>query len=112
MGLISDLRARGSQPATADAAPSKVATRGTRRWGCGLIVATTASLLVACGGAGQTGPPTLNWYIFHEPSGSFQAAAASCSAAAHGRYDIKLQELPAAADAQRQQLVRRSAAKD
>jgi len=51
-------------------------------------------------------------YIFHEPSGSFQAAAGSCSAASGGAYTIKLRELPAAADAQREQLVRRSAAKD
>ena len=73
-----------------------------------------AVLLGACGGTtGSTGgTPTLNWYIFHEPSGSFQAAAAACSAASGGAYNIKIQELPAAADAQRQQLVRRSAAKD
>ena len=67
-----------------------------------------ASVVAASAG----GTPTLNWYIFHEPSGSFQAAAAACSKASGGEYDIKIQELPAAADAQRQQLVRRSAAKD
>jgi multiple sugar transport system substrate-binding protein len=64
------------------------------------------------GGGGESGPATLNWYIFHEPSGSFQAAAADCSKASGGAWTIKLQELPAAADAQREQLVRRSAAKD
>jgi multiple sugar transport system substrate-binding protein len=87
--------------------------RGLRRWRTTLVVAV-ASVLAACAaGAGAGGStPTLNWYIFHEPSGSFQAAAASCSSASGGAYTIKLQELPAAADAQRLQLVRRSAAKD
>ena len=77
-------------------------------------VMAAAALLAACGGGtgGGSGTPTLNWYIFHEPSGSFQAAAADCSAASGGAYSIKIQELPAAADAQREQLVRRSAAKD
>jgi multiple sugar transport system substrate-binding protein len=78
-------------------------------------VALAAVLLAACGGSaggGAGGRPTLNWYIFHEPSGSFQAAAASCSAASGGEYSIQIRELPAAADGQRAQLVRRSAAKD
>jgi multiple sugar transport system substrate-binding protein len=87
---------------------------GTRGWRRPLVVVAVATLLAACGGngGGGSGKPTLNWYIFHEPSGSFQAAAAACSKASGGEYDIKIQELPAAADAQRQQLVRRSAAKD
>jgi multiple sugar transport system substrate-binding protein len=88
---------------------------GIGGWRRGLVVVAAASLLAACGGGGGGGgggPATLNWYIFHEPSGSFQAAAADCSAASGGAYSIKIQELPAAADGQRQQLVRRSAAKD
>jgi multiple sugar transport system substrate-binding protein len=74
-----------------------------------------AFLLAACGGGTggeEGGTATLNWYIFHEPSGSFQAAAADCSRASGGAYTIKIQELPSTADAQREQLVRRSAAKD
>jgi multiple sugar transport system substrate-binding protein len=88
---------------------------GLRGWRRGLMVALAGVLLAACGGTaggGNGGTPTLNWYIFHEPSGSFAAAAASCSAASGGEYRIQIRELPAAADGQREQLVRRSAAKD
>ena len=62
--------------------------------------------------AGRRRHPTLNWYIFHDVSGSFPADAAACSAASGGEYTIQIRELPAAADGQREQLVRRSAAKD
>jgi multiple sugar transport system substrate-binding protein len=93
--------------------------RGRRRGGRPVVLAAAmaaAWLLAACGGGTSTttsgGTPVLNWYIFTEPSGSFQAAAADCSKAANGAYTIKIQDLPKAADAQRQQLVRRSAAKD
>ena len=61
---------------------------------------------------GETAGTRSARHQFHEPSGSFAAAAAHCSKASGGAYDIKIQELPAAADAQREQLVRRSAAKD
>jgi multiple sugar transport system substrate-binding protein len=89
--------------------------RGVRAWRRGLLVALAASLLAACGGTSggsAGGTPTLNWYIFNEPSGSYQAAAADCSAASGGEYNIQIQELPSGADGQREQLVRRSAAKD
>jgi multiple sugar transport system substrate-binding protein len=90
--------------------------RRLRAWRRGLLVALAATLLAACGGGtaggGGGGTPTLNWYTFPEPSGSFAAAAKECSAASGGEYSIAIQELPTAADGQREQLVRRSAAKD
>jgi multiple sugar transport system substrate-binding protein len=90
--------------------------RGLRAWRRGLLLVLAGTLLAACGGtaSGQSagGTPTLNWYIFHDVSGSFPADAAACSAASGGEYNIQIRELPAAADGQREQLVRRSAAKD
>jgi ABC-type glycerol-3-phosphate transport system substrate-binding protein len=89
--------------------------RGVRAWRRGLLVGLAAALLAACGGTtagGGGGTPTLNWYIFHEPSGSFETAAKVRSAASGGEYIIQIPEQPSAADGQREELVRRSAAKD
>jgi multiple sugar transport system substrate-binding protein len=66
--------------------------------------------LAGCGGGGRV--VKLNYYIFPEPSGSFAKAAADCSMASGGRYQIVLNSLPSDSDSQRQQLVRRLAAKD
>ena len=75
----------------------------------GLATLTAAS----CGGsASASGPVTLNWYIFPEFSGAFVKSAADCSRQSNGAYRIKIQTLPNAADGQRQQMVRRLAAKD
>jgi multiple sugar transport system substrate-binding protein len=76
----------------------------------GLSVALVAGVIAGCGGS--SGPPTLNWYIFPEPSGSFAHAAQVCSKASGGKYTIALNTLPTDADGQRQELVRRLAAKD
>jgi multiple sugar transport system substrate-binding protein len=74
-----------------------------------------AMITASCGsnttGAGA-GTPTLAWYIFPEPSGSFAAAASECSKASNGEYNIQMHILPAAADGQRQEMVRRLAAGD
>ena len=80
-----------------------------------LFYVAVASLLVAtsCGsGSSAGGSNTLNWYIFPEPSGSFAAAAKECSEASNGKYDIQLRFLPAEADGQRGEMVRRLAADD
>jgi multiple sugar transport system substrate-binding protein len=66
--------------------------------------------MLACGGGGSGN--TVNWYVFKEPSGAYDQAAASCSQQSGGRYQIKIRPLPTNADTQREQLVRRLAARD
>ncbi len=69
--------------------------------------------LSSCGGSSsQAGAAHLNWWVFPEPGGAYAKAAAGCSQASGGGYDITLQDLPTGADGQRQQLVRRLAAHD
>jgi multiple sugar transport system substrate-binding protein len=86
-------------------------SRTTRRLGALLAAAATTVLLAACGSSGK-GPVTLNWYVFPEPSGSFQAAATECSNNSHGAYNIKINFLSTSSDQQRVSLVRRLAAND
>ncbi|MEV6010795.1 ABC transporter substrate-binding protein [Streptomyces sp. NPDC051976] len=54
----------------------------------------------------------MNWYNFPDDSGALAGAAKDCGAASGGRYRISYNKLPRTADGQRQQLVRRLAAKD
>jgi multiple sugar transport system substrate-binding protein len=68
-----------------------------------------ASVLAACGGS--SGVATLNWYINPDNGGQAELAA-KCSAASNGAYRIATSVLPNDATAQREQLVRRLAAKD
>jgi multiple sugar transport system substrate-binding protein len=79
--------------------------------GAVLAVVVSAIVLAACGGSGS-GPVTINWYVFPEPSGSFAKAAASCSAGSGGKYKIAINFLSNASDQQRQTLVQRLAAGD
>lgn len=74
--------------------------------------ALCCGLVVACGGSSSSGTPTLKWYVYKEPSGAFTDAAAACTKAAKGRYKVTTVDLPSDADQQREQLVRRLAAKD
>ncbi len=74
--------------------------------GCLAVSAT------ACGGGSESGTPVLKWYARDEAGGVFGAAIEDCNAAAEGRYRIELAALPANADEQREQLVRRLAAQD
>jgi multiple sugar transport system substrate-binding protein len=71
-------------------------------------------LASSCGrnAAGGGGTAVLNWYIFPEPSGSFDKAAAECSQGSNGEYRIVIHDLPASADGQRQQMALRLAAGD
>jgi multiple sugar transport system substrate-binding protein len=72
------------------------------------VVTVSSGVLAACGG-GETGPPTLNWYINNAQQ---EPLAPMCAEASGGQYDIKIQLLPTAASGQREQLLRRLAAND
>ena len=86
------------------------ARHGARR---GLVFLTVAALgvplLAAC--SQQSTTPTLNWYI-NPDNGGQKTLADKCSSQSGGAYTISVQVLPNEADAQREQLVRRLAAKD
>ncbi|MDQ3642899.1 MAG: extracellular solute-binding protein [Actinomycetota bacterium] len=75
-----------------------------------LAIVLFASMMAACGGGGS-GVPTLNWYINPDNGGQAELAA-KCSAASNGAYRIETSVLPNDATGQREQLVRRLAAKD
>jgi multiple sugar transport system substrate-binding protein len=82
----------------------------TRRRLAALAALTlTASMLCACGE--DSGPPTLTWYINPDNGGQGRLAA-QCAGASDGAYQVDVQVLPNDASQQREQLVRRLAAKD
>jgi multiple sugar transport system substrate-binding protein len=54
----------------------------------------------------------VSFFIFNEPSGAFTEAADKCTKESNGEYTISFEFLPAQADAQREQLVRRLGAED
>ncbi len=66
--------------------------------------------LAGCGGSSKV--PTLGYYVFAEPSGSYAKAVADCTKASGGKYKIAMSTLSTDTDSQRQQLVRRLAAGD
>jgi multiple sugar transport system substrate-binding protein len=76
------------------------------------VLVVLAALLVGCGGGGSGGPVKLQWWSYNEPSGAFADAVKYCNQQSNGEYEIVYQKLGANADLQRQQLVRRLAAKD
>jgi multiple sugar transport system substrate-binding protein len=78
-----------------------------------LVVMTIVGLsLVACSSGSSSATPTLNFYLYPDNSPATQKAVDNCNAASNGAYTIKYQKLPKGADGQRQQMVRRLAAKD
>jgi multiple sugar transport system substrate-binding protein len=81
---------------------------------CAALIATVAlSALPGCGSSGGGGgPPTLNWYVFNEPGGAYETAVANCNKQNAGRFKINYVRLPTDANQQREQVVRRLAAKD
>ena len=87
---------------------------GTRRSvRIGSVLAALGCLLGAACTGGDTGSatPVLGWYINPDNGGQAELAA-TCSAESGGRYRISVSTLPNDASGQREQLVRRLAAKD
>src|SRR5450755_1513902 len=69
--------------------------------------------LAACSSASAgTGPVTLNYYLYTDTSKATSTAISNCNQQSGGKYTISYQQLPTAADGQRQQLARRLAAHD
>lgn len=69
--------------------------------------------LAACGGGASTtadGVPIVNWYIGNE--GWLEPVIEACNSAADGAFELRAQSLPTNPDQQREQLVRRLAARD
>jgi multiple sugar transport system substrate-binding protein len=88
--------------------------RRPRRRLLSIAVALVAGVgLAACGSNGATGgqTATLTWYTNPDNGGQADLAA-KCTEESGGAYRIEISELPADADSQREQLVRRLAAND
>jgi multiple sugar transport system substrate-binding protein len=78
-----------------------------------VLTAALAALAAGCGGSGGSkGPTAVKWYVFKEPGGAFDAAAAKCSKDSNGKYKVTVVALPTDSDQQRELIVRRLAAKD
>jgi multiple sugar transport system substrate-binding protein len=75
------------------------------------LAGVCASVGLGCGSSGS-GPPTLKYYSGLDPGGTNVKAAKECSAQSNGRYNVELVPLANNADASRELLVRRLAAKD
>jgi len=76
-----------------------------------LLRVVAIALLVAACGDRDGGLPTLTWYA-NPDNGAQRRLAERCTRQANGEYRIEVQVLPTAADAQREQLVRRLAGRD
>jgi multiple sugar transport system substrate-binding protein len=76
------------------------------------VVAAVFGAVAGCGGSGGGGGTTLNWFIANQPGGSIQEIAKRCTDESNGRYKVDVNLLPSVASDQREQLVRRLAAKD
>jgi multiple sugar transport system substrate-binding protein len=69
------------------------------------------ALCLACAEGEPTRVPTLTWYVNPDNGGQARLAA-RCEAESGGRYRLRVQDLPRDATQQREQLVRRLAARD
>jgi trehalose/maltose transport system substrate-binding protein len=86
--------------------------RGPGAGAAGVVLASSVLAACASAGAATSGPPTLNFYSFNDPSGAVATAVENCTRQSGGKYVISYNKLPAAADDQRLQMVRRLAAGD
>ncbi|MDP8967957.1 MAG: ABC transporter substrate-binding protein [Actinomycetota bacterium] len=82
-----------------------------------LVIAVVIALAFGAAACGEdetstSGRVELNWFIFNEPSGILQKISDRCSQQSNGEYAINFEFLPAQADQQREQLVRRLGAED
>ncbi|HEX2311417.1 MAG TPA: extracellular solute-binding protein [Vicinamibacterales bacterium] len=79
----------------------------------GVVVAALALAGAGCGDGdgGGEGPPRLQWYVNPDDGGQAEIGR-RCTAKAQGRYRIETPVLPRSASDQREQLLRRLAAKD
>ena len=79
----------------------------------GVVLSLIVAFTAGCGGGDEGGGSrTINWYVFSEPGGAYDAAVATCNKQAKGAYKIKYVRLPTDANQQRELLVRRLAAED
>jgi multiple sugar transport system substrate-binding protein len=92
--------------------PRGLTRRHARAIGLACAVLTGAALAACGSSSASTGPVTLNFYNFPDPSGAVQQAATNCSKQSGGRYNIIYNKLQSAADQQRLQMARRLAAAD
>jgi multiple sugar transport system substrate-binding protein len=76
-----------------------------------VAAALSSTALTACGGTASS-TTTINWYVNPDSSGVTDKVAAACTSGSAGRYRLATSVLPTTADGQREQLVRRLAAKD
>jgi len=85
---------------------------GMRAWKSVAAAALVMAPLAACGSGGSSasGGNTVNWYIGTETW--LPDVIKACNAQAHGAFTLQAQSLPSMPDPQREQLVRRLAAKD
>jgi multiple sugar transport system substrate-binding protein len=76
-----------------------------------IVLALTAAVSSACGSQSAAGTPVINWYI-NPDNGGQDELAHRCTEQAQGRYRVETSLLPRSASDQREQLLRRLAAKD
>jgi multiple sugar transport system substrate-binding protein len=85
----------------------------SRPWsGLALFGLLAALVLLSGCGSKSGGPATLNWFVATQPGGTIQEVAKRCSDESQGAYEVNVELLPTDASQQREQLVRRLAAKD